>query len=43
MLVSVCFCARVNACVMTQLGGCFKVSPGIKDFGGLCRYLSDHS
>ena len=24
MLISVCFCARVNASVMTQLGGCSK-------------------
>ena len=24
MSISVCFCARVNACVMTQLGGCSK-------------------
>ena len=23
-LIYVCFCARVDGCVMTQLGGCFK-------------------
>ena len=42
MLISVYFCARVNASVMTQLGGSSK-SVGYKEFGGPFRYLSDHS
>ena len=43
MYVDFCmFCARVNACVMTQLGAVISLV-GYKEFGGLFRYLSDHS
>ena len=42
MLISAWFCALVNACVMTQLGGCFK-SRRISSIGGILRCLSDHS
>ena len=45
MLISVYFCASVNAS-MTQLGGCSKAVLSFveyQEFGGLIRYLSDHS
>ena len=43
MLTSACFvCVCVNACVMTQLGGCLK-SRRIQKIWGLFRHLSDHS
>ena len=40
MLISVYFCARVNASV--KLGAILSLV-GYKEFGGPFRYLSDHS
>ena len=42
MLISVCFCVRMNARVVAQLGGYLSIV-GYNEFGGLFRYLSDHS
>ena len=42
ILIYVYFCARVNASVLTQLGGYLSLV-GYKELGGLLRYLSDHS
>ena len=38
VLIAACFCACVNACVMTQLAGC-QVSKDTKDLGG---YISTY-
>ena len=43
MYVGFCiFCVRVNASVVTQLGGCSK-SRRYQELEGAFRYLSDHS
>ena len=40
MLISACFCACVNACIVTQLGGLFLSHVGDKEFGGLSFFTS---
>ena len=41
MLISVCFCARMNTRVMAQLGADLSLV-GYNGFGGLFRFLCDH-